>query len=213
MKAFRFLAIATLAIISSVSVHAGAITNVVLSNIGAAGNSDAEQAFSGDVTGSNRLGFSISVGISDFTLQKINIFAQSVPNAVGTLTIYTDSSNNPSTSVVASATQTLSTNDYYTFTFSNPTLTAGTKYWAVLTATGSNASWYVTADAPTSYGSGGLSYGSTKVTGNNGSSWSNSLGNAQFAVAGTTTAAVPEPALTSLLCLGGVALIRRRMKK
>ncbi|MBU6387791.1 MAG: PEP-CTERM sorting domain-containing protein [Planctomycetes bacterium] len=28
-----------------------------------------------------------------------------------------------------------------------------------------------------------------------------------------TPAAVPEPALTSLLCLSGIALIRRRMKK
>jgi hypothetical protein len=113
----------------------------------------------------------------------------------------------------------------YTFSFSgssNTLLSAGS-YWAMPTAFGGGLAWYRTAAGglpgisptdPNAPGNpSGLSYVSTKKTDSFPNSWEEDAART-FAIRGEVDpAAVPEPALTSLLCLSGIALIRRRMKK
>jgi hypothetical protein len=113
----------------------------------------------------------------------------------------------------------------YTFSFSgssNTLLSAGS-YWAMPTVFGGGLAWYRTAGGgplgssptdPNAPGNpSGLSYVSTKVTNSFPNSWAEDTART-FAIRGEVNpATVPEPALTSLLCLSGIALIRRRMKK
>ncbi|MFN9511267.1 MAG: choice-of-anchor R domain-containing protein [Planctomycetota bacterium] len=223
MKLFRILAIAALAMVSSASAQAGAITGVVLSNMGENGDTFPTSGSSHNVSSSglSRLAVAITVGSSNFTLDKINIGAfgtsqsSGATGVTGTLTIYTDSSGDPSTNEQTSASQTLFGDDNYTFDFSSQggkVLTAGTKYWMVLTSAGVDSAWYFNGSAPTTYPPGGVTYTTTKFRDSTGSAW-DFTGRGYFAISGTPNSEVPEPALTSLLCLGGVALIRRRMKK
>lgn len=221
MKLFRFLMVAALAIVTSASVQAGALTGVVLSNLGTDGITGTS-AISQNVNGAARGAFSFTVGASDFTLDAMNIygFGDSSSTVTGTLSLFADNSGNPASidpaNALYSATNTNMTGDgHYTFDFANPTLTAGTTYWVVLTTSGLSSSWYLKNGAPASYAPGGITYGTAKETTTSGASW-NSLSPFAplFAISGSPTpAAVPEPALTSLLCLSGIALIRRRMKK
>jgi hypothetical protein len=220
MKLFRILAIAALAMVSSASAQAGAITGVVLSNLGSDGITGSSGT-SNDVIPPKAAATSFVVGASNFTLDKINIYAfgDSSSGVTGTLGIFASASGNPSsidmTSALYTATQTMTGNDYYTFDFANPELTAGQTYWVVLRTSGTSSSWYITGDAPTTMGAGGITYGTTKISTDSASTWNSSLGHQFIAIAGSpvNNNPVPEPALTSLLCLGGVALIRRRLKK
>jgi hypothetical protein len=106
---------------------------------------------------------------------------------------------------------------FSTFNFtdnSTRTLSAGT-YWVIITQTSADAAWYKPqgTGTPTDPNTplSGVTYVSSLY--NEGAGWA-VTGNRTFELAGTVgSAAVPEPALTSLLCLSGIALIRRRMKK
>ena len=212
MKLFKILAIAAMAMVTSVSAQAGALTNVVLSNMGSDGNSTTLSS-SSDVTGTRLGGSGFMVGASDFYLSKINVgvfgggdITASIVNANG---------SNPGSTVFATSTQSVTAvAQIVTFDFGSLQLTANTNYFVTLKGTNGD-SWYLKAPAPSVFGPGGLTYISSRYTENNGSSWDNALGNFQIAYSGSTVppAAVPEPALTSLLCLSGIALIRRRMKK
>jgi len=226
MKHFRIFAIVAMAVISGASAQAGAISGVVLSNMGADGNTSPTSGASQNVNGLSRLAVAFTVGASDFTLSEINIGAfgtsqSSGPaNVTGTLSIHTDAAGSPSTPsgiVQTFATQTMGGDGNYTFDYraqAGKVLSAGQKYWIILTTNGSDSSWYFNASTPTTFPPGGVTYNTTMFRDVNGSPWG-FTGTGYFAIAGSPTpiSAVPEPALTSLLCLGGVALIRRRMKK
>lgn len=210
MKLFKILAIAAMAMVSSVSAQAGALTNVVLSNMGSDGNTTALDS-SSDVTGSRVAGSGFTVGASDFYLSKINVgvfgggdITASIVNANG---------SNPGTNVFSSRTLSVSgAAQIVTFDFGSLQLTANTNYFVTLKGTNGD-SWYLKAEAPDVFAPGGLSYVSSRYSTNNGTSFSAALGHFQIAYSGSTVPPVPEPALTSLLCLSGIALIRRRMKK
>jgi len=217
MKLFRIFAIVALAMISGASAQAG----VVLSNFSAplSGNNDDNNGTSRSATG-----FTVGSGLT-FTVDSVGgrIFGVSPGSSVSMkMGIYSDLSGSPNLSnlVAESASLTVGDVDFHTFLFSggsgNRVLTAGT-YWAVLTEVGASSSWYRagTGIAPTDPNSplSGITYAGSKETADM-SSWTTTTNIKFFELAGTVSNnAVPEPALTSLLCLGGVALIRRRMKK
>jgi len=222
MKLFRIFAIAALAMVSSVSAQAGAITGVVLSNLGSDGDTHGALAGSWNINGSTSLAVGFTTGAADFKLNQFNaaLFGVSSGTVSATITIYESSSGKPGAFVGSATNPSIGTDDAHTFDFAPAgglTLTANKTYFAVATTTGTSSSWYFNGPAPTASAPGGVSYLNTIVTSDNGTSWSpvNPVFNAFFAIAGTPVppAAVPEPALTSLLCLSGIALIRRRMKK
>ncbi|MFY7875812.1 MAG: choice-of-anchor R domain-containing protein [Pirellula sp.] len=146
MKLFKILAIAALAMVSSASAQAGAITGVVLSNLGSNGTTGSSGT-SNDVIPPKAAAASFVVGASNFTLDKINIYAfgDSSSGVTGTLGIFASASGNPSSIDTAfalhTATQTMTGNDHYTFDFANPELTAGQTYWVLLRTSGTSSSW------------------------------------------------------------------------
>lgn len=214
MKLFRIFAIAAMAMISGASAQAG----VVLSN--------ASTTVSGgsidDNTGTNRnaVGFATP---DSFTVDYVRaaIFGTSSGTVEIKMGIYNDVGGLPGTTLITESTATLvgggSPPPFSTFTFNNNatrTLSAG-NYWVIISQTNGDAAWYkpIGTGTPTdpSNPPSGVTYVSSLY--NEGAGWA-TTGNRTFELAGTVgSAAVPEPALTSLLCLGGVALIRRRMKK
>jgi hypothetical protein len=208
MKLFRIVAIAALAMVSSVSAQAG----FVLSNMGSNGL-DAAYSSSSNITGTKIGGSGFTVGASDFFLNSINV--ATVGNGVITATIVDAVGNNPGTNVFTSATKSVIGGDQIvTFNFNDFQLQAGESYFVTLNSTLTNPAWYVKTSSPSVIPPGGLTFLASRYSEDNGVSWDSSLGVFQIAYNGSTVPpAVPEPALTSLLCLSGIALIRRRMKK
>jgi len=214
MKLFRIFAIAALAMVSSVSAQAG----VVLSNAAtpvSGGSID-------DNTGTKRnaVGFTTT---DSFTVDYVRaaifgVGSGTVPIKMG---IYNNAAGVPGTTLITESVVTQvgggSPPGFSTFNFtdnSTRTLSAGT-YWVIITQTSADTAWYKPqgTGTPTDPNTplSGVTYVSSLY--NEGAGWA-VTGNRTFELAGTVgSAAVPEPALTSLLCLSGIALIRRRMKK
>lgn len=218
MKLFRIFAIAALAMFTGASAQAGV---AVLSNI--AGPVDANVNAAQTVSTRNAYGF--TVGSSDFTLENISAaFASGTPGTAVNVqfSIYTDNGGAPGTKIVGadSSLESVDNRDVYNFGFSTPvSLSASTTYWAVVEE-GAGAGWYAMDNGftPTAQnGSGFVFVGNQRSQDfDSGKTWaSHGIGGILgFELTGTVVSGeVPEPALTSLLCLGGVALIRRRMKK
>jgi hypothetical protein len=218
MSLFKILAIAALAMVSSASAQAG----VALSNMGLDGMTYSNFDESQNQDANRRTAVGFTVGTSDFAVTKISagLFASSVSQ---TMAIYSNVAGKPGSIVSTSLSTTVGTDDVYSFSFvgqSGNVLTAGQTYWAVLDTVGAGSSWYETTPnlAPSDVNSLGLltyvgdlrstNFGTTRT-------WANSPESRTFSISGTAVppAAIPEPALTSLLCLSGIALIRRRMKK
>jgi hypothetical protein len=212
MKLFRILAIAALAMVSSVSAQAGVLTNVVLSNMGSDGNTTTLN-FSGDISGTRLAGSGFTVGASDFYLAAINVGVFGNGDNI-TASIVNANGANPGSTVFASRSQAVSGEMIVTFDFDDYQLTANQSYFITLKGI-NGAAWYTKGTAPGVFAPGGLTYISSRFSTNDGATWSDPETNFQIAYSGSTVppAAVPEPALTSLLCLSGIALIRRRMKK
>lgn len=226
MKLFRTLAIAVLAMVSGASAQAGV---VALSNMGADGVTYAidDMITSTNQTSAVRSAVGFTVGASNFTVDTISaaLFGVTPPTSVSSrFGIYSDVGGNPGSLVSMSATNNNIQGDgVYTFSFASSAgrvLTAGTTYWVYIDTIGGDMAWYehVTPVAPSDINSTGLlTYIGDKRSSNfnDGRTWSTRTDYRTFSISGSggTPPAVPEPALTSLLCLGGVALIRRRMKK
>jgi hypothetical protein len=221
MKLFRILAIAALAMVSSASAQAG----VVLSNMGSSGTDTTNVTTTNTIqTVSVRNSAGFTTGAVGFDLSGFNAIMDSAinPTAVNvTFAVYSNNGGVPGTKIAETASQTVNAKQSYSFSFSSPvSLSASTTYWAVI-ETGVSSSWYAmngTAGDPVAQNSSGFSFVSYKQSNNFNATtptWGGTDANRYaFAVLGTNqNSAVPEPALTSLLCLGGVALIRRRMKK
>jgi len=220
MKLFKILAIAVLAMVTCASAQAG----VVLSNLGPTGtNASLVSNTSTNQSSSSRNFTGFTVGSSAQTLQSINVglFQIDPPAAVSTtLELYSSVGGLPGSLIATSAPTLVSdsnpnggTKSLFNFTFGANTLNANTSYWVGVTTGTSGLSWY----SPTSLaqpsavgGSGFVSLGTALSD----SSGPRIEGPAlTFALFTSDPAPVPEPALTSLLCLSGIALIRRRMKK
>jgi hypothetical protein len=221
MKVFRIFAIAAMAMLAGASAQAG----VVLSNLGSSGLSTAGVSTSStEQTASVRNGAGFLIGANAFTLDSVGLLLEGLPNPneISTsIAIYTDNSGNPSTTLVGtSVAQNVDVQKVYQFSFTSGglALNASQKYWAVI-QTGVGVKWFgMTSLAdPTPQNGSLLTFDRFRQSGNFDTTptWGNTGVNAYgFSVFGTEAGgAVPEPALTSLLCFGGIALIRRRMKK
>ncbi|MCE2751694.1 MAG: hypothetical protein LW720_07360 [Pirellula sp.] len=211
MKLFKILAIAAMAMVSSVSAQAGALTNVVLSNLGSDGTS-AVYNQSTDLTGARLSGSGFTVGASDFYLNAINVAVFGGGDI--TASIVNNNGGNPGATVFATRTLTgvTSAAQTVTFNFNDFQLTANQSYFVTLKSTGTAAAWYGRGTVPAVFPPGGLTYVSSRFA-SNGTNWDDNGLAFEIAYSGSTVNPVPEPALTSLLCLSGIALIRRRMKK
>jgi hypothetical protein len=213
MKLFKIFAIAALAMVSSVSAEAG----VQLSNMGSNGITDTSLGSNQDQN-QIRQAVGFTTGTNNLKLDSISavLFGASSPNTANvTLSLFASAGGNPAPmGMIAEVSRAVGERSVQTFDFSgsNVVLSANTTYYVVIST---NASWYRTQpdnnDPAVLAGSDWSFFG---VKGNAGSGWFNQTERPTFAISSSDqTAAVPEPALTSLLCLSGIALIRRRMKK
>jgi hypothetical protein len=218
MKLFKILAIAVMAMVSSASAQAG----VALSNMGLDGTTYSSFVDGTNQTASIRSAVGFTVGGSDFTLSSVSA-AMFGNGAAAKFAIYSDVGGNPGLVVSTSTSTNVTVDDeVYSFSFVGQignVLTAGKTYWAVVEQVNPGMSWYEHTDdtAPSDVNALGLlTYLNSKRSTNfNGARTWQLASNRTFSISGTAVppAAVPEPALTSLLCLSGIALIRRRMKK
>jgi hypothetical protein len=205
MKLFRIFAIAALALVTSARVQAG----VVFSNMGTDGltNTGSNQRI--DIVPAERLASGFTTGPTLQQLNWISIVGNSNESGPKTVSIFSDNAGSPGVLIGTSNATTVSgSKGVNRFNFSGTQLLANTKYW-VLPETG--LSWYVrnSNTAPTALNGSGFTYVGVK-TSVDGGPWDDNFSTFTIAI---DSIFVPEPALTSLLCLSGIALIRRRMKK
>jgi hypothetical protein len=202
--------VAAMAVISSASVQAG----VVLSNMSANGLTDTSGPTNTDILANNLLAAGFTTGAAALDLDWVSIVGFSTDAGSRTVSIYSDNAGSPGT-LVATSTGTAfpaGTKGVYQFNFSGANLAAATSYW-VLPEVG--ISWYLESnnDTPTAQNSSGYSFVGYKKSINSGSTWTNSVLAYTVGISATPVAPVPEPAITSLVCVGGIAFMRRRMKK
>ncbi len=205
MKLFKILAIAAMAMVSSVSAQAG----VVLSNMGTNGLTDTAGPTNSDVLGNFRFASGFTTGSVAQILDWVSIVGFNNDASQKTVAIYTDNANNPGSLFATSAPRSVGTRAVLKFNFSGVTLAANTKYWVVPEL---GLSWYQNdnGDAPTAINGSGYTHAGVRRSDDSGATWASRT---QLYTLAISTSEVPEPALTSLLCLSGIALIRRRMKK
>jgi hypothetical protein len=211
VKLFRIFAIAALAMVSSASVQAA----VVLSNMGSSGLEDTSSTVNTNITNEALLASGFKTGSVAQQLDWVSIVAENITPGTKSVQIFSNNAGNPGSSIASSTGIAVGSKGVYQFNFSGVTLVANTTYW-VLPQSGMK--WYVpTGNAvPTAQNSSGFTYEGTRFTEEG--DWLASGFNYSIAVSTTSDeppppGPVPEPALTSLLCLSGIALIRRRMKK
>ena len=206
----KFLALALMAMAFFAASPAQA--GVVLSNMGANGLTDTSSATNTDILNNNWLAAVFTTGASAQQLDWVSIVGFNNDVGSKTVAIYSDNAGSPGTLVATSSGTTVTTKNVYQFNFSGTNLTASTSYW-VLPEVG--LSWYIESAnaAPTAQNASGFSYLGVKTSIDSGSSWNTSPFNYTLGVSTSDVPPVPEPALTSLVCLGGIAFMRRRMKK
>ena len=205
----KFLALALMAMAFFAASPAQA--GVVLSNMGANGLTDTSSATNTDILANNWLASGFTTGADALKLDWVSIVGFNNDVGSKTVAIYSDNAGSPGTLVATSSGTTVTTKNVYQFNFSGANLAASTSYW-VLPQVG--LSWYIESAnaAPTAQNASGFSYLGVKTSTNSGSSWNTSPFNYTVGIS-ASPAAVPEPAITSLVCVGGIAFMRRRMKK
>ncbi len=215
MKLFKIVVFAALTMVSGVSLQAA----VVLSNMGANGLTDTSSASGSDLTTSLLFAAGFTTGSVDQQLDRVSL----VVSGTGSKSVRLYSNTGTGVSAVpgsllsSSVTTTISaTKSVQSFDFTGVTLTANTKYW-VLPDTGMK--WFRTVSdlSPTPQNGSGFTFDGMRRSTNNQVSWTSPAQRYTISVSSGDVPppppAIPEPALTSLLCFGGIALIRRRMKK
>ncbi len=231
MKLFRIFAIAAVAMVSGASAQAG----VVFSNLGASGLNPSNIGGTGtDLNAGSRLAVGFRTGGSAGETWNLKSYSGGffqTDNETGvntTVAIFSAVGSNPglelhtATSVVKNSNGTIP-KILYQFDFNSPTgvvLSAQTDYFLVPLVDGATPGfqWYRNTSETNGTGrnSSGWVHNSIRFSDDNGSTWGSFGGNGftiAFDATLTPNSTVPEPALTSLLCLAGVSLIRRRMKK
>jgi hypothetical protein len=205
MKLFKIFAIAALALVGSVRVQAG----VVFSNMGGNGLTDTAANQNVDLVPTERYASGFTTGPTLQQLNWISIVSENNDPGSKTVSIFSDNADSPGVLIGTSNATTVSGGRAVNqFNFSGTQLLANTKYW-VLPETG--LAWYQHVDdsAPTALNDSGFTYAGVRRF-KDGGPWNT---RSIFFTIAIDSIFVPEPALTSLLCLSGIALIRRRMKK
>lgn len=204
MKLFRLFAIAAMAMLSAVGAQAGV---VIYSNMGADGLTDTSGGDAADITSSSLIASGFTTGSTVKSLASVSLVAQSAIPGNKTVSIFSDNgAGSPGSLYYVSNSTLVAAKDVYTFGFAPPiVLAANTTYW-ILPEPG--LTWFLNdnTDVPTAQNASGYTFFGAKNS-INGVIWLPTDGSF------TLSLAVPEPALSSLLCFGGIALIRRRMKK
>lgn len=214
MKFFKIVVFAAMAMVSSVSAQAA----VVLSNMGANGLTDTSGTLSTDITTGGLLASGFTTGSVAQQLDWVSLVVLNNGSATKTVALYSNNGAGAPGSSLATSTATTvgSTKGVYTFNFSGNSLTANTQYW-ILPETG--LKWYRGfSDAdPTAQNGSGFTFAGVRRSQDSGGTWAVRSQRYNISVSSSDVppppSAIPEPALTSLLCFGGIALIRRRMKK
>jgi len=205
---FLALALMAMAFLANGTAQAG----VVLSNMGANGLTDTSGPTNTDILANNGIASGFTTGTDALKLDWVSIVGFNNDVGSKTVAIYSDNAGSPGTLVGTSSSTTVGLKNVYQFNFSSVNLAATTSYWILPQA---GLSWYIENGnaAPTAQNASGFSYLGVKTSVNSGSTWSTSVFNYTAGISATPAAPVPEPAITSLVCVGGIAFMRRRMKK
>jgi len=207
MKLFRIFMVAAMATITSTSVQAG----VVISNMGNSGTANTSGNTKDDIDPSRLRASGFTTGSSEQRINWISIVAEhNSGSPAKSVSVYYDDAGSLGRLLGSSSTTNIAATGSYQFFFSGPNLLANTKYWIV---PDTGLGWYLhnANAAPTARNGSGFTYdGMIQSSGGLGGPWTSYAFNSTIAL---DSVLVPEPALTSLLCLSGIALIRRRMKK
>jgi hypothetical protein len=177
--------------------------------MGTNGLTDTGDFINVDIVQANRFASGFTTGPTLQQLNWISVVGDNNESGPKTVSIFSDNAGSPGVLIGKSnATTVGAIKSVNQFNFSGTQLLANTKYW-VLPETG--LSWYIRSESepPIALNGSGFTYAGVKRA-QNGGEWTNSTFVFTIAI---DSIFVPEPALTSLLCLSGIALIRRRMKK
>jgi len=204
---FLALALMAMAFFAAGTAQAG----VVLSNMGASGLTDTSGPTNTDILATNWIASGFTTGADALQLDWVSIVGFNNDLGTKTVAIYSNNAGSPGTLIGTSSATTAALKNVYQFNFSGVNLAASTSYWVLPEA---GLSWYLESAnaAPTAQNASGFSYNGVKTSTNSGSSWNTSVFNYTIGIS-ASPAAVPEPAITSLVCVGGIAFMRRRMKK
>jgi len=211
----RIFAIAATAMLISSSVQAG----VVLSNI-LDRNDISETNTNQTATARNAMGF--TVGPIDLDLKKVSLalLRAESPAAINTtVSLYSNNAGSAGSIIATSGVTPVSDSNpdsvnknAYDFLFTGVTLLAGQTYFISPDLGVGQLKWYLSdLGSPVDVGGSGFSFfGASRINAGSAGQWITG-GNTAYTM--ELDVIVPEPAITSLLCFSGIALIRRRMKK
>jgi hypothetical protein len=227
MRLFAIFAIAAMAMLAGASAQAGVL---LYGNLGSNGTTFTQGTTTNSIQNATfRSAVRFKTGSTAVTIDQINLlldtdqsqFPSPATFSMG-LGIYGDDTGNPNlSSSFGSGSAIVDENkSLVSFAITGASLSANTDYWVVANNVG--AKWYIGDDVASAYNSSGFTPTGAGVSARRATNFASPSGtwgfdstNYGIALFGDTTppAAIPEPALTSLLCFGGIALIRRRMKK
>lgn len=198
----RSLAVVTLA--TALTACSVAHADVVFGNLGASGTgslggTNTDYGPADTVETKLAQGFTVGSGASLLQVQSITLglFYDNFTTASRTVSIYSNVSGEPGTSLFTSAPTTVGSNAKYTFNFSGATLTPGSSYWIVPEGP---ASWYFNnpATAPVEQNGSGFTYLGTKRLDFADQIWLDQ----GFTFYSTSVVAVPEPPAIVLSGIG-----------
>lgn len=227
MKLLKVFAIAAMAMMAGASAQAGVL---LYGNLGSDGGTFTQSTTTSSIQNATfRSAVRFTTGSTAVTIDKINLLLDTdqvqIPSPASFnmgLGIYGESASSPdlSSSFGSGSALVDPSKSLVSFIITGGSLSANTNYWVVANNVG--AKWYIGDDVASAYNSSGFTPTGAGVAAKRATDFASPSGtwgfdstNYGIALFGDTTppAAIPEPALTSLLCLSGIALIRRRMKK